>query len=90
MGMAEYRIIVTPEFLTTLVRKEFSANEQRRFLRALDLLDEDERHPSLRLHPLQGRLAGQWSASTSDELRITFERMGEGKKRLIACRRHYR
>lgn len=89
--MSEYQTLtVTPEFLDTLVSKEFSAAEQRRFLRALALLDENEQHPSLRLHPLRGQLAGQWSASASDALRITFERTAEGKKRLIACSRHYR
>lgn len=63
MWMADYRtLIVTPEFLSTLVRKEFSAAEQRRFLRALDLLDENEHHPSLRSHPLQGKVAGFWPA----------------------------
>jgi len=63
---------------------------QRRFAKALRLLDVDERHPSLRVHELQGDLAGVWSASATDDLRIEFLRDGDGKKILLRCSRHYR
>jgi mRNA-degrading endonuclease YafQ of YafQ-DinJ toxin-antitoxin module len=53
------------------------------------LLDSNERHPSLRVHQLQGDQAGVWSASASDELRLTFERLSEGRKLLLRCSRHY-
>jgi mRNA-degrading endonuclease YafQ of YafQ-DinJ toxin-antitoxin module len=55
----------TDHFLTTLLRKEFSPQEQRLFLKALRLLDENERHPSLRIHELHGDQEGVWSASAS-------------------------
>jgi mRNA-degrading endonuclease YafQ of YafQ-DinJ toxin-antitoxin module len=58
-------------------------------LKALRLLDQDERHLSLRVHELRGDLAGVWSASASKELRITFERISEGRKRLLTCSHHY-
>lgn len=52
-------------------------------------LDENEQHPSLRVHELSGDLSGMWSASASDELRIVFVREAEGHKLLIRCSRHY-
>jgi mRNA-degrading endonuclease YafQ of YafQ-DinJ toxin-antitoxin module len=52
-------------------------------------LDDNERHPSLRVHDLKGDLAGLWSASASDQLRIIFRRLPNGKKELVACSRHY-
>jgi len=69
---------------------DFRLADQKRFARALRLLDVDERHPSLRVHELQGDLAGVWSASATDDLRIEFLRDGDGKKILLRCSRHYR
>jgi mRNA-degrading endonuclease YafQ of YafQ-DinJ toxin-antitoxin module len=80
---------LTRTFLETLCSREFSVAERRQFLNALDLLDTNERHPSLRVHQLRGELTGAWSASASRSLRITFERRPSGIKRLIACTRHY-
>jgi mRNA-degrading endonuclease YafQ of YafQ-DinJ toxin-antitoxin module len=89
--MPEYtNFVFTSEFLESFGGKEFSPAERRRFLQALRLLDTNERHPSLRVHELQGDMTGTWSASASDELRITFQRLPEGKKRLLECSRHYR
>lgn len=86
--MPPYRSVVpTPEFLESLTA--LSRDDQRRVLRALALLDESERHPSLRVHQLRGDLAGQWSASASSSLRITFERLPDGRKQLVAASRHY-
>src|SRR5260370_17989578 len=42
----------TAEFLETL--SKFSKQDQRRIVKALGLLDDDERHPSLRVHELAG------------------------------------
>jgi hypothetical protein len=83
-------LVVTQDFLAALVEGGFSTSDQRRILRALNLLDADERHPSLWVHKLEGDLSGRWSASASDELRITFQRIEGGRKRLIDCSRHYR
>jgi hypothetical protein len=88
--MGDYTtLLFTSAFLDTLTAKEFTAADRRRFLQAVRLLDTNERHPSLRIHQLQGDMAGLWSASASDALRITFERIDSGQKRLIACSRHY-
>ena len=43
------------------------------YRKTLRLLEADPFHPSLRLHPLQGRLAGLHSASINLSYRITLE-----------------
>jgi mRNA-degrading endonuclease YafQ of YafQ-DinJ toxin-antitoxin module len=87
---AAYRSLeITPQFLQDLVTRRFSERDRSHVLRALDLLDENERHASLRVHELSGPLAGTWSASASDELRITFERLPNGRKRILTCSHHY-
>jgi plasmid maintenance system killer protein len=88
--MPPYRTLaLTSEFLDSLISDAFSAGDRRRFVRALRLLDENERHPSLRVHALRGDREGQWSASASDQLRITFRRLPNGLKELLECSRHY-
>ena len=79
----------TTDFMESFARKDLSVKERRAILKALELLDKDERHPSLRLHALVGELSGQWSISASMELRITFYRRREGRKELVGCSRHY-
>lgn len=87
---AGYRTLdLTDTFLETFATGGFSAAERRQFLKALRLLDENERHPSLRVHKLEGDPEGSWSASASDILRMTFERLEGGRKRLLTCTRHY-
>jgi mRNA-degrading endonuclease YafQ of YafQ-DinJ toxin-antitoxin module len=80
---------LSPEFVQDLISENFTARDRRRFARALDLLDENERHPSLRVHQLEGNMAGTWSASASDELRMIFRRLPNGRKQVLACTRHY-
>jgi hypothetical protein len=85
-----YRSIdFTETFLETFSSRAFSASERRLFLKALRLLDADERHPSLRVHELRGDREGSWSASASRELRLTFERLPGGRRRMLTCSRHY-
>jgi mRNA-degrading endonuclease YafQ of YafQ-DinJ toxin-antitoxin module len=78
-----------PGFLEDLIGDNFTARDRRRVVRALRLLDENERHPSLRVHQLEGDLAGRWSASASDELRLIFRRLPNGRKQMLSCTRHY-
>lgn len=68
----------TDMFLEGFISRDFTAADRQRFLRALRLLDTNERHPSLQVYPLRGNLQGLWSASASDELRMTFERLEGG------------
>lgn len=79
----------TDTFLETFGSKNFTAAERKAIRKALRLLDTDERHPSLRVHQLQGDLTGLWSASASDVLRLTFVRTAEGRKTMVSCTRHY-
>jgi mRNA-degrading endonuclease YafQ of YafQ-DinJ toxin-antitoxin module len=79
----------TETFLVTFASADFSRSERRQFLKALRLLDDDERHPSLRVHKLEGDREGSWSASATRELRFVFERHKDGRKRLLTCSRHY-
>lgn len=82
-------LLFTGQFLDQLVNGNFTASEQRRLLRAIELIDANEQHPSLRIHQLRGEFEGIWSASASDVLRITFKRLDRGRKMLLGCSRHY-
>lgn len=44
-----------------------------RYRKTLALLEQNPCHPSLRLHPLQGRLQGLHSVSINMQYRITIE-----------------
>lgn len=45
-------------------------------------------HPSLRLHPLHGRLEGLWSISLNSGYRIIFEREPNGDILFISVGKH--
>jgi mRNA-degrading endonuclease YafQ of YafQ-DinJ toxin-antitoxin module len=79
----------TDSFLETFGSKNFTAAERKTIRKALRLLDSDEKHPSLRVHQLEGDLAGLWSASASDVFRLTFVRTARGRKTMVTCSRHY-
>jgi mRNA-degrading endonuclease YafQ of YafQ-DinJ toxin-antitoxin module len=79
----------TDTFLETFGSKDFTAADRKAIRKALRLLDTDEKHPSLRVHQLHGDLAGLWSASASDVLRLTFVRLAQGRKTMVSCSRHY-
>jgi hypothetical protein len=64
-----------------------TAADRSAVLKCLALLNDNERHLSLRIHELQGDLVGVWSASAS--LRLLFEGQQDGKKRLLRCSKHY-
>ena len=84
-----YRTLdITDTFRETFA--SFSQEDRRRFLKALRLLDQNEKHRSLRVHDLAADLAGTWSASASHELRMTFLRIPGGRKVMLTCSRHYR
>jgi hypothetical protein len=86
--MPDYRTLVfTDEFLDSLFA--LSPTDQRRIRRALRQLDTDETTPSLHVHQLKGPQAGTWTACASKSLRITFERLEGGRKRLLEASQHY-
>jgi hypothetical protein len=79
----------TETFLETYASGDFSKADRAQFKKALRLLDRNERHPSLRIHPLHGDQEGAWAAYASEVLRLTFERRPGGRKRLLTCSQHY-
>jgi mRNA-degrading endonuclease YafQ of YafQ-DinJ toxin-antitoxin module len=79
----------TDTFLETFGSKDFTAADRKAIRKALRLLDNDVKHPSLRVHQLGGGLAGLWSASASDSLRVTFVRTDHGRKTMVSCSKHY-
>jgi mRNA-degrading endonuclease YafQ of YafQ-DinJ toxin-antitoxin module len=79
----------TDTFLETFGSKDVTAVDRKAIRKALRLLDGDEKRPSLRVHQLAGDLAGLWSASASDSLRLTFVRTNQGRKTLLGCSKHY-
>jgi mRNA-degrading endonuclease YafQ of YafQ-DinJ toxin-antitoxin module len=86
--MPEFQTLTfTTEFLDSLFA--LSSSDQRRIGRALRMLDADELHPSLQVHQLKGQQAGLWAAYASKGLRITFQRLDGGRKRLRAASHHY-
>jgi mRNA-degrading endonuclease YafQ of YafQ-DinJ toxin-antitoxin module len=90
--LPEYRyqtIDFTETFLETFASRDFSKSDRAQFKKALRLLDQNERHPSLRVHALEGDQEGSWAASASDVLRMTFERQAGGRKRMLTCSQHY-
>lgn len=46
---------------------------EKQYLKTLQLLEANPHHPSLRLHPLSGRLSGLYSVSINLSYRITLE-----------------
>lgn len=86
----DYRSLdFTATFLETFAARDFTAADRAAILKALRLLDENERHPSLRIHRLEGDREGSWSASATSTLRLTFERLDGGRKRLLTASKHY-
>jgi mRNA-degrading endonuclease YafQ of YafQ-DinJ toxin-antitoxin module len=78
----------TDTFLEAFGSKDFTAADRKAIRKALRLLDNDEKHPSLRVHQLAGGLAGLWSASASDSLRLTFVGTDQGRKTMVSCSKH--
>ncbi len=46
---------------------------EKQYLKTLQLMEANPFHPSLRLHPLSGRLSGLYSVSINLSYRITLE-----------------
>lgn len=69
-----YRLIFTESY--EKIEKRFLRRHPdlaNRYAKTLALLENDPFHPSLRLHPLQGRLAGLHSVSINMQYRIALE-----------------
>ena len=77
------------EFFSAFADRRYTPQDRARVLKALDLLDKNEKHPSLRVHALKGNLAGLWSASVTDYIRIHFVRLPNGRRRCVNLTKHY-
>lgn len=69
-----YKIIITDEYFKKLkkfVKKH--PNALSRYSKAMELLEIDPYHPSLRLHKLQGKLRVYYSVSVTMEYRIVID-----------------
>lgn len=67
--------LIFPESYLQHARKFFRQHPElrRQYQKALELLELNPHHPSLRLHKLEGRLAGLSSASINMSYRIVIE-----------------
>jgi mRNA-degrading endonuclease YafQ of YafQ-DinJ toxin-antitoxin module len=67
--------IIYPESYIRRARKFLTRNPEllRQYQKTLELLELNPSHPSLRLHPLRGRLQGLHSVSINISYRVTIE-----------------
>ena len=76
-----YRLVFTTQYNRRAARFIKRHPELRRqYLRTLQLLEANPFHPSLRNHPLKGRLAGLHSVSINLSYRITLELLIEEER----------
>jgi mRNA-degrading endonuclease YafQ of YafQ-DinJ toxin-antitoxin module len=72
--MTSYSLIFTESY--EKIERRFLKRHpdlRERYYKTLAVLEHDPFHPSLRLHALEGRLAGLHAASISLQYRITLE-----------------
>lgn len=84
--MIVHTILYHPKFV-----KEFKKLERSIQQKAIEVEKRfriNPLHPSLRLHPLKGRLIGLWSISVSMNVRIIFERMENGDIVFLSIGQH--
>ncbi len=69
-----YRLVFTEHYEKRAARfLKRHPDLQKQYLKTLQLLELNPHHPSLRLHPLSGRLDGLHSVSINLSYRITLE-----------------
>ena len=70
-------ILYNPVFVREL--KKLDAVTRAKVIRCEEFFRANPLHPSLRLHPLKGKLKGLWSISVTVSVRIIFQRMSRGE-----------
>ncbi len=79
-----YRLVFTAHYEKIEARFLRRHPELRRLYgKALRLLEANPHHPSLRLHPLTGRLSGLHSVSINLSYRITLELLIEDERIIL-------
>lgn len=74
--MIVQRILYTNTFVKQL--KNLPTDIQSVAFKKEDIFKLNPLHPSLRIHPLKGKLLGLWSISLTKNYRIIFERIANG------------
>ena len=79
------RTLVFTEHYNRIASKFLKRHPELRqhYLKTLQLLELNPSHPSLRLHPLRGRLEGLHSVSINLSYRITIDMLIEGTKIIL-------
>ncbi|HAG07550.1 MAG: hypothetical protein XD69_0917 [Clostridia bacterium 62_21] len=77
------RIVRTDSFLEQFC--ELGSQAQKRVVKTLRLLEDNPKHPSLRVHRIKGTPV--WEAYASKSIRVIFQREGDTLS-LLACGRH--
>lgn len=80
------KILFRPNFKADLDRLDRS--DFLRAEKAITFFRQNPLHPSIRLHRLHGRLAGYWSISVTDRIRIIFERYENGDIVFLSIGKH--
>ena len=75
--MLVHEISYHPTFVREF--KKLSIEDQKRAATTEERFLNNPLHPSLRLHPLKGRLTGYFSISVTQKLRIIFIRRENGE-----------
>lgn len=70
-------ILYHPKFVDEF--RSLPKSSQLRAVKTERLFRTNPLHPSLRLHPLKGKLAGSWSISVTMSIRIIFKRLEKGE-----------
>ena len=80
------QILYEPGFVKDL--KKLDRSLQEKAIATESLFKDNPLHPSLRLHPLKGRLKGLWSISVTLSIRIIFQRFSAGEIVFLSIGRH--
>jgi toxin HigB-1 len=76
-----FRLVFTEQYTRRAARFIKRHPELRQqYLKTLELLRANPFHPSLRLHPLKGRMSGLYSVSINLSYRITLELLIEDER----------
>jgi mRNA-degrading endonuclease YafQ of YafQ-DinJ toxin-antitoxin module len=84
--MVVKRILYHPKFVVEL--RGLASAIQTRVAKTERLFRSNPLHPSVRLHPLKGRLKGAWSLSVTMNIRIIFKRAANGDVIFSSIGRH--
>lgn len=80
---------LSKRFTADMLDTRFTAAERSAVKKTLELLDSNDRHPSLQVHRLDGDQEGSWTAYVTMKVRITFSRGDGGLKQLLTLTKHY-